>query len=112
MLCILILPEIWANTLCPLSSVTLNTALGSASCTVPCTSIASPLDIFELAQDFRPVGGNRDGMFEVGRQFTVRRPRIPPIGKYLQIGATLVNHRVNRQRHPVAEPRIRHPQSA
>src|SRR5918993_4506286 len=38
-----ILPEMWASTLCPLSSSTRNCVLGKASVTVPSTSMTSSL---------------------------------------------------------------------
>ncbi len=43
--CILILPEIWAKTLCPFSNFTLKVALGRVSTIVPSTLIGSSFAI-------------------------------------------------------------------
>src|SRR5713101_5466711 len=104
-----ILPEICARTRWPFSSDTRNIAFGSASATVPLTSIASPLDIvIQLAQNLRAGGSNRDGMFEMGRQLAIGGNRGPSIAENFQFRHSLVNHRLDSQHHSFLQPRIGH----
>src|ERR671918_536158 len=106
-----ILPEIWASTLCPLSNSTRNIALGSVSSTVPVTSMASCFGIkpgpicarhsLQLTQYVGSVFGNRHGVLEMGRQATIFRHRRPTIFLNLNLMASGVPHRFDRQHHAV-----------
>src|SRR5919199_3252283 len=65
-----ILPEMWASTLCPLSSSTLNCVLGNASVTVPSTSMTS-----SLAKDLLCLHKLQDAG---AKRICYHAPRAPP----------------------------------
>src|SRR3989442_14032221 len=104
-----ILPEMCARTLCPFSSSTRNIAFGSGSMTVPSTwtpsSFAIPLVGPYLGEDDRPIGPDRDGVLEVGRETPVRRHHRPLVRKGQHFRGARVHHRLDRENHSLLELR-------
>src|ERR1044071_8184900 len=124
MKCFLILPEMWASTLCLFSSSTWNIAFGNVSRTVPVTSIASSFDIPSfsfplLPKDPRSVGRDGDRVLEVSREASVDGARGPAVGvgadvldhavrpraldARLELRPDLTEHRLDRQDHSLAQ---------
>src|SRR4030095_178720 len=102
-----ILPEIWANTLWPLSNSTRNIALGNVSSTVPVTSMASSLGIensacsasprnLQLTQNIRAALGDRHRVLEVGGQATIFRHRGPTVFLNFNFITAGGDHRLRR----------------
>src|SRR5471032_312445 len=61
-----IFPEMWANTMCPFSSLTLKLALGSVSTTSPCISIRSSFAINSWIPSSWRRSARRETALEVG----------------------------------------------
>src|SRR5919106_1047508 len=102
----------WARTLWPLSSSTLNMALGRGSTTVPSTWMPSSFwGAFSLflatrspsfpacGEDLVPLGRDRHGVLEVGRQRTVGGDHGPAVVQQLGSSPARVDHRLDGEGH-------------